>query len=372
MCRRTDGLTDAELIELCRDGDRGAFNALVGRYQSHVYGLCRHFGADFAAAQDLAQETFVRVYLDLHALRDVGNFPAWLGHVTTRVCRRSARRHARYRHDDLDGTPESALVDESVRSPAEASVESETRALVAAAVARLSEPQRLAITMHYMDGLSYAEIAAFLDVPTTTVKNRLYRARGHLKRGLLAMVEDTPENGGLPAEFADSVFHEAAVDRIVWHQGEDEDGAQGMPLLALAQAGRPDLLLPIWVGVAEAAAIWSAMYGEPPPRPMTHDLLANVPDAANATVRKVIVSDLHDGVYKGLLLIDFDGAVKEIDCRVSDAIAIAVRIHSPILVADRLTARADAWVSADRFEEARDFMVAAARERVTSAPAKTP
>ncbi len=361
MLRSTDGLTDVELIKLCRDGDHGAFNALVGRYQHHVYGLCSYFAGDFAAAQDLAQETFVRVYLDLHALREVGKFPAWLGQVTTRVCRRTTRRQAKHRHDDLDATPESSLVDEGAPSPAEASVESETRALVAAQVARLPEAQRLAVTMHYMDGLSYAEIAAFLDVPTTTIKNRLHRARGQLKRGLTTMVDSSSGAGRLPAGFADEILHEAAVERIVWHQADDDDGTQGMPVLALARKGKPERLLPIWVGIAEAAAIWSAMNGDPPLRPMTHDLLANVLGAANATVRRVVVSDLDDRVYKGVLLIDFDGVVKEIDCRPSDAIAIAVRTKSPILVADRLTTRDDAWAPAEEFAEALDLMVVPAR-----------
>ena len=56
-------ISDAELVRRCKDGDRDAFNALIRRYQHAVYGLCYHFVGDFADAQDLTQETFVRVYL---------------------------------------------------------------------------------------------------------------------------------------------------------------------------------------------------------------------------------------------------------------------------------------------------------------------
>ena len=61
--RKTVQISDAKLVRRCKDGDREAFNMLIRRYQHAVYGLCYHFVGDFADAQDLTQETFVRVYL---------------------------------------------------------------------------------------------------------------------------------------------------------------------------------------------------------------------------------------------------------------------------------------------------------------------
>lgn len=344
-------MTDEELVRRCRDGEREAFNALVTRYQSRVYGLCYHHVGDFAAAQDLAQETFVRVFLDLHGLREEGKFPAWLGRVTARVCQRAVRRSAQHRHEDIDALPESALVDPRAESPAEASEDRERRAVVAAAIGQLSEPQRLAVTMHYMDGLSYGEIAAFLDIPTTTIRNRLHRARLQLRRGLLTMVEREFERHGLPEKFADEALHQVTVADITWHDVEHDGVPAKMPVVTLARPEAPGLVLPIWIGAPEAAAIWSAMQGKNPPRPMTHDLLTQLLAAANAKVLKVIVSDLQEYIFIGTLLIDFDGTVKEIDCRPSDAIAIALRADTPIFVADRLTRREESWVREDNLTE---------------------
>ncbi|MBT3266880.1 sigma-70 family RNA polymerase sigma factor [Candidatus Poribacteria bacterium] len=336
-------MTDSELVRRCRDGDREAFNALIAKYQNRVYALCCHFAGDFAAAQDLTQETFVRVYLDLHGLREVGKFPAWLGKVTTRVCHRAMRRHARHSHEDIGGLAEAELADDAAESPADASVDSETRAVVSAAVAKLPEPQRLAVTMHYMDGLSYGEIAAFLDVPTTTIKNRLHRARLRLKEGLLTMVEREFEGHRLPEEFAEEALHEARVVDIIWSEGPE---GEKYPVLALAPTDSPEMRLPIWVGFPEAISIHMAMTEQHPPRPMTHDLLVRVLDAANARLLKVVVSDIQDGVYMGTLLVAFGEDVKEVDCRPSDAIALAVRADLPIMIAKKVVGQEDAWTPA--------------------------
>lgn len=336
-------MTDAELVRRCRDGDREAFNALIAKYQNHVYALCCHFVGDFAAAQDLAQETFVRVYLDLQGLREVGKFPAWLGKVTTRVCQRALSRRSRLHHEDIDALPESDLIDGAAESPAEASVDGETRAVVSTAVGKLPEAQRLAVTMHYTDGLSYAEIAAFLDVPTTTIRNRLHRARLQLKRGLLTMAEREFERHRLPEKFADEALHEAKVVDIIWSEGPEGDR---FPVLALAPTDSPDMRLPIWVGFPEAISIHMAMTEQRSPRPMTHDLLVRVLDAANARLLKVVVSDIQDGVYMGTLLVEFGEDVKEIDCRPSDAIALAVRADLPIMIAKKVVGQEDTWTPA--------------------------
>ena len=81
-------ISDEELVQRCKDGDREAFNTLIKRYQHAVYGLCYHFAGDFADAQDLTQETFVRVYLNLHQIQNVSKFPAWIRQIATNVCQR--------------------------------------------------------------------------------------------------------------------------------------------------------------------------------------------------------------------------------------------------------------------------------------------
>lgn len=90
--------------------------------------------------------------------------------------------------------------------------------------------------------------------------------------------------------------------------------------------------LPIWVGTGEATAIAFAQQGLEPPRPLTHDLLANVVHLLEGTVTAVHLTDLIDGVFQANLLIrDSSSQALSVDARPSDAIALAIRTHSNIL-----------------------------------------
>ncbi len=90
--------------------------------------------------------------------------------------------------------------------------------------------------------------------------------------------------------------------------------------------------LPIWVGPYEAEAITVALQEVEMIRPLTHDLLKNVFGAFNARIRRVEIVKLQDDIYYGNIVADVDGTEIHIDSRPSDAIAIAVRAHVPILV----------------------------------------
>ena len=99
--------------------------------------------------------------------------------------------------------------------------------------------------------------------------------------------------------------------------------------------------LPIWVGTGEATAIAFAQQGLQPPRPMTHDLLANVVDLLEATVTAVHLTDLIDGVFQANLLIrDVSSQALTVDARPSDAIALAIRTHTNILASADLLNKA--------------------------------
>lgn len=91
--------------------------------------------------------------------------------------------------------------------------------------------------------------------------------------------------------------------------------------------------LPIWIGLAEAQAIAMRLQGINPPRPQTHDLLKAVLDQTGAEVRKVVVTELRDGVYYARIHLVVGRGVVEVDSRPSDAIALALRSGSPIFVA---------------------------------------
>jgi len=192
---------DSDLVQQTLQGDKDAYGKLVTKYQAAVYGLCFHLVGNFTDAQDLAQEAFVQAYLSLHQLREPDKFASWLYSVTANICKMWLRKR-RVEITSLDEVARKAELSSESPSPHEAVAKKEQRLAVQRAIASLSEKNRLAVTLYYMDGLSHKEISEFLDVSVNTLKSRLHRARLQLKEELIAMVEETFEEQKLPGDFS--------------------------------------------------------------------------------------------------------------------------------------------------------------------------
>lgn len=91
--------------------------------------------------------------------------------------------------------------------------------------------------------------------------------------------------------------------------------------------------LPIWIGANEATAIATAMEGVQPPRPLTHDLMRTVLDAVGALAVRVVITEMRESVFFADLTLDASGEEVKVSSRPSDAIALAVRTGTPVLVA---------------------------------------
>lgn len=113
------------------------------------------------------------------------------------------------------------------------------------------------------------------------------------------------------------------------------DSQSHAPVVVLQDHDRK-VALPIWIGPAEAQAIAMQIQGISAPRPMTHDLIKSMLDEAGIEFRKVVIRDLKDNTYVALIYLHRGGQDLQIDSRPSDAIALAVRFHSPIFVANGL------------------------------------
>jgi uncharacterized protein len=111
--------------------------------------------------------------------------------------------------------------------------------------------------------------------------------------------------------------------------------------------------LPIWIGVYEAEAITIALQEVEVARPLTHDLLKNVFNQLNARITRVEVVALRDDTFFGNIVIETNGQTLNIDSRPSDALAIAVRAHAPILVARSVMDSAGIIPEEDLKEEAK-------------------
>lgn len=109
--------------------------------------------------------------------------------------------------------------------------------------------------------------------------------------------------------------------------------------------------LPIWIGPCEAEAITIELQDVEIARPVTHDLLKNVIEELGGTVSHILINELRDQVFYARLFIDMGGNMNEIDCRPSDAIAVAVRAKVPIFVDEMVMEEAGILPEPDVEEE---------------------
>ena len=101
-----------------------------------------------------------------------------------------------------------------------------------------------------------------------------------------------------------------------------------------------DRYLPIWIGPAEADAIAVKLQDLSVPRPLTHDLLREVIDKMGGSIRHILVNDLQNDTFYATITIEVNGAQEDIDCRPSDAVALAVRAQVPIFASEAVLDKA--------------------------------
>lgn len=113
------------------------------------------------------------------------------------------------------------------------------------------------------------------------------------------------------------------------------DHRQKAPVLFLKDSEK-ELFLPIWIGELEASSIELAVDNKIPPRPLTHDLMSNVLGQLGVHISKVVIDRLESSTYFAKMYLDSDGRTIEVDCRPTDAIALALRQNVVIYVSDDL------------------------------------
>ena len=172
--------TDADAIRRVRRGDRDAFGLLVRTYQTRLFGLVLMMVRDRSAAEDVAQDAFVRTYAHLAEYDDTRPFYPWLASIAVRLAQNWLRRHQRNTHREgtaLDDAPEPGAEPRGLTDL----IAGEGSRRLWEAVARLSSGERTAVILYYRDELSVGDIARALGVTTGTVKTFLFRARQHLR-----------------------------------------------------------------------------------------------------------------------------------------------------------------------------------------------
>jgi len=189
-------LEDARIVKQVLRGRREMFGLLLERYQKPIFNFVYRFYGNYDLAQELTQETFLRAYQFLKSYDPKRKFSTWLYAVAKNLCidelkkQRSAREVplddaiATVERKGADGGPERDQQGQAIRR------EEDFRLL--AALQELPSPARTVLLLHYFQGLSYQEIGEALELPVSTVKIRIFRA----KKALLGKWK---ELGGEPA-----------------------------------------------------------------------------------------------------------------------------------------------------------------------------
>ena len=176
---------DIELINRILSDDEAAFVSLVNKYKKQVHALAWRKIGDFHIAEEITQDTFLKVYQKLSTLKNPNQFSGWLYVIATNQCRAWLRKK-HIETESLDDT-ETEWVDTAAYSryvaeeQAKVNVEAQ-REVVKKLLTKLKESERTVITLHYFGEMTIEEISRFLGVSASAIKLRLHRARQRLQK----------------------------------------------------------------------------------------------------------------------------------------------------------------------------------------------
>lgn len=185
-------VSDEDLMMKCRKGDIAAFELLVRRYQNPLINYIHRSIDDYHRAEDLSQETFLRVFKSASRYEPTASFRSWLYTIATNLCRNEIRNRSRRNtcsFEDLVAEGEDVYHTEIMRDtrylPDILLEKKEQRQMIRKALTQLPENQRVALTLITYQDLRYEEVAEILGCSVGAVKALIHRARQKMKKLLI-------------------------------------------------------------------------------------------------------------------------------------------------------------------------------------------
>jgi RNA polymerase sigma-70 factor (ECF subfamily) len=180
---------DLSLVERARAGEGEAFRTLVVRHQRKVYAVALGIVKDRDQAWDVAQEAFVRVHRGLGGFKGESSFSTWVLRITTHLAIDQVRRERassreqleEVREGDLEGAGDGILATSLGANPQANALRRELLGKIEEALAELPAQHRTILVLREVEGLSYEELAARLEIPKGTVMSRLFHARKRMQ-----------------------------------------------------------------------------------------------------------------------------------------------------------------------------------------------
>ena len=195
--RRSQKVTDEELIARFQKGDVQAFDTLVRRYKDQLLNYVFRFVGNRSDAEDIVQETFLRVYKNKHYYKEIAKFSTWVYTIAGNLAKTELRRRKRrkifsvsnfvneekdYDIPDLEKNPERE-VDGTIKDD-----------IIQRAIEKLPPKFKEVILLRDVQGFSYEEISQILNIPLGTVKSRVNRGRLKLQEDLKFLFENEPRS----------------------------------------------------------------------------------------------------------------------------------------------------------------------------------
>lgn len=193
---KKDDKEDLRWVRKAKRGNRKAFEKLVFKYQKRVYFTVRKMVMDHSDSNDIIQDTFVKVYMNLHKFDEQFPFYPWLHRIAINTTlnhqTKTSRRKEMY---TIDGEEEFIQVKSNDKNPLKEVIQNELEVQVYHAMEQLPVEQRTVFILRTSEGLSYQEISQQLNISLGTVMSRLSRAREKLKDLLQPYLTDKDIGG---------------------------------------------------------------------------------------------------------------------------------------------------------------------------------
>lgn len=217
-------LNDTQIAQAAQKGDKQAFETLIEKYKNAVYAVILPKVQNFHQAEDLAQETFVQAYKSLSSMKEPEKVGFWLCGIARNITHKWLTRKKRNDCSFEELMIEAPWLEDKIlplpyhtwkETPLERMQWAQTHQLLWRCLMNLPEISKEILFLFYMREMKQKEIARFLDISLTAVRNRLLDARKRLKKEMIDMVENTVQNQSLAENFTEQVITE------IMAQGEE-------------------------------------------------------------------------------------------------------------------------------------------------------
>jgi len=177
--------TDEELIAKFQKGDVGAFNQIVLRYKDRLLNFIYRFMNDIDKAEDLVQDTFLKLYTHKHSYKEIAKFSTWLYTIAGNLAKtelRKIKRRKTFSVTDLSYDDKEFIISDVDTGPEEDIISRNLEKNIQSALNELPNEFRTVIILRDIQELSYEEISSIIGVPLGTIKSRINRGRLKLQK----------------------------------------------------------------------------------------------------------------------------------------------------------------------------------------------